>query len=200
NRGRSRQPDGHGRHVSGLLCSVISATGVLARRGPGMSAGAATTRIAPKSEPESSLIEPRRDLAGSARRRYADPEREAHTMAVMPSDAELTERLDHADEAFLTQMCARTPGARVVRQDGLLLAIGAVPSPVIVNTITTSELGVSIDAIDRAEAVFEAEAKHPSILSRDHADASLEPQLAAAGWHLAIRLPGIVLDARLPLP
>jgi len=119
-------------------------------------------------------------------------------MQPVVSDAELVSLLDEADASFLTEMCARTPGARVERHEGLFLAIGAVPSPVIVNTIVTAEPSVHMSAIDRALAIYEAEGKHPSILTRDHADASLEGQLAAAGWRVAIALPGMVLDARIP--
>jgi GNAT superfamily N-acetyltransferase len=119
-------------------------------------------------------------------------------MRPVVSDAELVSILDEADESFLTEMCARTPGARVERRDGLFLAIGAVPSPVIVNTIVTAQPGVDLVAIDRALAIYQTEGKQPSILTRDHADTSLEPQLAAAGWNIAITLPGMVLDARTP--
>ncbi|HLX36061.1 MAG TPA: GNAT family N-acetyltransferase [Candidatus Limnocylindrales bacterium] len=116
----------------------------------------------------------------------------------MRTDAELIAALDHAGEVLLTEMCERVPGARVERPDGLILAIGAVPSPVIVNTIETTRSGVGIAAIDAALARYEAEGKHPSIMSRDHADLPLEPQLEAAGWHLEISLPGMVVESRLP--
>jgi len=116
----------------------------------------------------------------------------------MVSDADLVRLLDEADEAGLEQICLRTPGARAMRRDGLFLAIGAVPSPVIVNTIAPAAPNVDIAAIDRAVALYEREGKHPSIVTRDHADAALEPQLLAAGWKVAIPLPGMVIDERIP--
>lgn len=113
-------------------------------------------------------------------------------------DRDLVAAFDRADEAYFREITARTRGARVLEQDGLVLVVGAVPSPVITNTILPVSNDVGIDAIRRAVAVYDEVGHHPSIQTRDHADAALEPQLAADGWEIAIKLPGMVLDSRGP--
>src|SRR5439155_12784157 len=95
-------------------------------------------------------------------------------------DHELLEAMDRADEAFLAEMTRRTPGGQVRRQDGLLLAIGADPSPVIVNTILPIEPAVEPGGIERAVAVYTDVGHEVSIWTRDHVDAYLEPALAAS--------------------
>jgi ribosomal protein S18 acetylase RimI-like enzyme len=111
---------------------------------------------------------------------------------------DLVTALDRADEAYFREITARTPGARVLEQDGLVLVVGTVASPVITNTILPVSNDVDIDAIRRAVAIYDEVGHHPSIQTRDHVDAALEPQLAADGWEIAIKLPGMVLESRAP--
>lgn len=113
-------------------------------------------------------------------------------------DRDLVAAFDRADEAYFREITARTPGARVREQDGLVLVIGAVPSPVITNTILPVRPGVDIEAIRGAVAIYDDLGHHASIQTRDHIDARLEPQLAADGWEIAINLPGMVLESRVP--
>jgi GNAT superfamily N-acetyltransferase len=111
---------------------------------------------------------------------------------------DLVAALDHADEAYFREITARTPGARVLEQDGLVLVVGAVPSPVITNTILPLSEDVDIEAIRRAVPIYDEIGHHASIQTRDHVDAALEPQLAADGWEIAIKLPGLILESRGP--
>jgi ribosomal protein S18 acetylase RimI-like enzyme len=114
------------------------------------------------------------------------------------ADRDLVAALDRADEAYFREITARTPGARVVEQDGLVVVVGAVPSPVITNTILPMSDEVDIEAIRRAVGIYDAIGHHPSIQTRDHIDAALEPRLAEDGWEIAIKLPGMVLESRRP--
>ena len=106
--------------------------------------------------------------------------------------------LDQALDGFLVDLCRRTPGARVQRQDGLLLAIGAVPSPVIVNTMLPRDRRVDMEAIDRAMAVYLEVGHRATLFTRDRFDADLESDLRAAGWAAILELPGMVVEAPLP--
>jgi len=117
----------------------------------------------------------------------------------MAGDAELLDRLDHALRFIFAEVTRRTPGGRVVRQDGLLLVIGTVPSPVIVNTILPEAPSVDPDALAGAVAVYRAAGNHPSILTRDHLDGALGEQLTSRGYPRLLSLPGMVLDARHPV-
>ena len=53
----------------------------------------------------------------------------------MTPNLALLEGIDRATAFCFEEMTRRTPGGRVVHREGLLLAIGADPSPVLVNTI-----------------------------------------------------------------
>lgn len=112
------------------------------------------------------------------------------------ADRELLAALDRADELYLAEIALRTPGARVVRQDGLLLTIGVDPSPVLVNTIEPIAETISIDAIERAAAVYAGVGNLPSLWTRDHLDGELEPKLAANGWLAVMVLPGMITTER----
>lgn len=116
----------------------------------------------------------------------------------MADDAELFDRLDHSLRFIFEEVTRRTPGGRVVRQDGLLLAIGAVPSPVIVNTILPEAPVVDPAAFPRALAIYQAAGNHPSIMTRDHLDGALRDHFTSHGYRSLLSLPGMVLDARLP--
>jgi len=112
--------------------------------------------------------------------------------------ADLLDALDLADEAFLVDLTNRTPGGRVLRQDGLLLAIGVDPSPVVVNTIVTVAKRVKLGAIERAAEVFSTAGHGVAVWTRDHIDGKLEGQLASAGYRTMIALPGMIVEQPLP--
>jgi ribosomal protein S18 acetylase RimI-like enzyme len=112
--------------------------------------------------------------------------------------ADLLDELDLADEAFLVELTNRTPGGRVLRQDGLLLAIGTDPSPVIVNTIMTVDEHVELGAVQRAAEAFREIGHGVAVWTRDRFDAELEAELTAAGYRIMIGLPGMIVDEPLP--
>jgi GNAT superfamily N-acetyltransferase len=112
--------------------------------------------------------------------------------------AELLDALDDADAAFLVDMTNRTPGGQVLRQDGLLLAIGTDPSPVVVNTIMTVDAQVQLGAVERAAEVFREIGHGVAVWTRDRLDGELEAELTAAGYRTMIRLPGMIIDEPLP--
>jgi len=118
--------------------------------------------------------------------------------AMATSEPDDLDQFDHADEAFLVDMTNRTPGGRVVRQDGLLLAIGADPSPVIVNTIMTIAERVELPAVERAAEVFRDAGHGFTVWTRDRLDAELEGDLASVGYGTMLTLPGMVIDQPLP--
>jgi len=111
-------------------------------------------------------------------------------------DDQLIRDLDRADEAFFVDMTNRTPGATMLRQDGLLLAIGTVPSPTIVNTILPVEPVIAVDAVDCALVPFREIGHVAGIWTRDHLDADLEAGMVARGYRRLIGLPGMVLRDR----
>jgi len=108
--------------------------------------------------------------------------------------ADLLDALDLADEAFIVDLTNRTPGGRLLRQDGLLLAIGTDPSPVVVNTIMTLDAHVQLGAVERAAEVFRAAGHGVAVWTRDRLDGDLEAALAAAGYRTMITLPGMIVD------
>jgi hypothetical protein len=114
------------------------------------------------------------------------------------SDIELADRIDLGTAFIFAEMTRRTPGGRVMRQDGLLLAIGSDPSPVIVNTILPVAPTVNPEAVARALGMFAAIDHVPSILTRDHRDGALTEAFAGSGYRRLVSLPGMVLEARLP--
>jgi len=116
----------------------------------------------------------------------------------MATDLALLERIDRGTAFIFEEMTRRTPGGRVVRQDGLMLAIGADPSPVIVNTILPVAPTVVPEAVARALDVYTAIGHLPSILSRDHRDGALTEALMGSGYRRLISLPGMILEARVP--
>src|ERR1700752_3010269 len=88
----------------------------------------------------------------------------------MAEDERPIERLDASNAAVFAGMTERTRGGRVIRQDGLLLVIGADPSPVVVNTILTAGDEVEPHAIERAVEVYRAVGHVPSLMTRDDRD------------------------------
>jgi GNAT superfamily N-acetyltransferase len=112
------------------------------------------------------------------------------------ADAELIERLDCSTVRSFASLSEHVPGARVIRQDGLVLVIGTDPSPVIVNTILPENRDVRLPAVAAAVDVYAAIGHVPSLFTRDHADAALQEALGAAGWRLLLPLPGMVLEQR----
>lgn len=116
----------------------------------------------------------------------------------MATNLALLEDIDRATAFCFEEMTRRTPGGRVVHQEGLLLAIGADPSPVLVNTILPVAPTVEPDAVARAVAIYASIAHLPSILTRDHRDTALIDALAATGYRRLLSLPGMVLEGRLP--
>ena len=92
----------------------------------------------------------------------------------------------------------RTPGGEVHEDGGILAIVGAVPSPVIVNTILTMTADATPDAFDRAVALYAARNHEFNVMSRDHADGHLEPTFAAAGLRRLFGLPGMIVEERLP--
>lgn len=116
----------------------------------------------------------------------------------MATDLALLERIDRATAFCFEETTRRTPGGRVVHQDGLLLAIGADPSPVIVNTILPVAPTVGPEAVARAVAVYASVAHVPSIMTRDHRDRALTEALAGSGYRRLLALPGMLVEARLP--
>lgn len=113
-------------------------------------------------------------------------------------DATLVERFDRTNARVFAGGAERTPGGRVLRQDGLLLVIGTDPSPLIVNTIMTVGDDVTPEAVARAVDVYRAVGHVPSLMTRDHRDAALTEALPGLGWRLLLSLPGMVLDERPP--
>lgn len=113
----------------------------------------------------------------------------------MDADATLVDRLDRSTAETFVGMTERTPGGRVIRQDGLLLVVGDDPSPIVVNTILTEGRGVDPAALTRAVEVFRAAGHVPSLMSRDHRDAALHEALPRLGWIPLLALPGMVLEA-----
>src|SRR4051812_48435217 len=105
------------------------------------------------------------------------------------TDRELVEACDRADQAYLVEMTRRTPGGEVREQDGLLLAIGVDPSPVVVNSILPIEPAVDPASITDAVAVFTRIGHQVAIWTRDHVDAYLEPALSRIGFAAVLRLP-----------
>jgi hypothetical protein len=71
----------------------------------------------------------------------------------MATDLAVLERIDRETAVFLEEMTRRTPAGRVDWQDGLLLAIGSDPSPVIVKTILPVAPAVGPEAVARALGV-----------------------------------------------
>lgn len=115
----------------------------------------------------------------------------------MATDMELADRIDLGTAFAFEEMTRLTPGGRVMRQDGLLLAIGSDPSPVIVNTILPISPTVSPYAIASALRVYAAIDHLPSIMTRDHRDAALTEAFAGSGYRRLVSLPGMVLETRL---
>jgi len=115
----------------------------------------------------------------------------------MAMDLELLDRLDAANRFAFEEMTRRTPGGRVVHQDGLMLVIGSDPSPLIVNTILPAAPSIEPDAVARAVAIFEAAGHLPSIMTRDHRDGALTARFAADGYRRLIGLPAMILEGRL---
>jgi GNAT superfamily N-acetyltransferase len=115
---------------------------------------------------------------------------------IVEATAELIRDLDRADEAFFVDMTNRTPGARLLRQDGLVLAIGTVPSPTIVNTILPVAPLIEPDAMDRALVPFREVGHGVGIWTRDHLDAGLTAAMLARGYRRVMGLPGMVLRER----
>jgi GNAT superfamily N-acetyltransferase len=116
----------------------------------------------------------------------------------MATDLALLERIDQGTAFIFEEMTRRTPGGRVVRQDGLMLAIGADPSPVLVNTILPIAPAVVPEAVARALGVYAAIDHVPSILTRDHRDRALTEAFVKSGYRHLISLPGMILEARVP--
>jgi GNAT superfamily N-acetyltransferase len=116
----------------------------------------------------------------------------------MATDLVLLERIDRGTAFCLEEMTRRTPGGRVIRQDGLLLAIGSDPSPVVVNTILPVAPVVSPEAVARALRVYTSIDHLPSIMTRDHRDGTLTEAFAATGYRRLLALPGMILDGPLP--
>ena len=114
----------------------------------------------------------------------------------MATDLAVLEDIDRATAFCFEEMTRRTPGGRVVHQEGLLLAIGADPSPVIVNTILPTAPAVGPEAVARAAAVYASVAHLPSIMTRDHRDGALTEAFAGNGYRRVLSLPGMVLKAR----
>ncbi|HEV2006988.1 MAG TPA: GNAT family N-acetyltransferase [Candidatus Limnocylindrales bacterium] len=114
------------------------------------------------------------------------------------TNPDLLHQLDLADEAFLVDMTRRTPGGQVVRREGLLLAVGADPSPVIVNTILAVAPRVELEPIERAAEWYRALGHGVAVWTRDHLDAELEAGLASVGYQTMITLPGMILEQPLP--
>src|SRR5439155_19491661 len=110
----------------------------------------------------------------------------------------LLEGLDGALAELLRQLAVRTPGGEVHEDGGILAIVGAVPSPVIVNTILTMTADATPDAFDRAVALYAAHNHEFNVMSRDHADGHLEPTFAAAGLRRLFGLPGMIVEERLP--
>src|SRR5690349_3655211 len=113
----------------------------------------------------------------------------------MATDLALLERIDRATAFFLEEMTRRTPGGRVVRRDGLLLAIGVDPSPVVVNTILPVAPIVEPEAVARAIGEYAFVGHLPSIMTRDHYDAGLAGAFAAGGYRRLLSLPVMLLEA-----
>jgi len=113
------------------------------------------------------------------------------------ADSEIR-RLDRATVAAFAAMSRNTPNGRVVRRDGLVLAIGADPSPLVVNTILPEADLVAAGAVDRALETYREIRHVPSLMTRDHLDAGLVAALAGRGWRRLLALPAMVVDARLP--
>ena len=116
----------------------------------------------------------------------------------MVTDLALLEDIDRATAFCFEEMTRRTPGGRVVHQEGLLLAIGADASPVVVNTILPIAPTAGPEAVARAVAVYASVAHLPSIMTRDHRDGALTESLAGSGYRRVLSLPGMLLEARLP--
>lgn len=98
--------------------------------------------------------------------------------------------------AFFEVMTERTPRGRLLRRDGLVLAIGSDPSPVVVNTIIPEATEVSLAAVTGALEPYRSIGHSPSLMSRDHHDGALAEGLRSSGWRRLLGLPGMVLDAR----
>jgi GNAT superfamily N-acetyltransferase len=116
----------------------------------------------------------------------------------MATDLSLLDRIDRANEFFLEELTRRTPGGRVARQNGLLLAIGSDPSPLIVNTILPVETVVGPEAVAQALGVYASIDHVPMIMTRDHRDAALTEAFAATGYRRLVSLPGMIVESRLP--
>ncbi|MGZ6299160.1 MAG: hypothetical protein ACXWMN_01540, partial [Candidatus Limnocylindria bacterium] len=115
--------------------------------------------------------------------------RRTHQQGPLVAADELLRDLDLALAAALDDLSRRTPGARTLRQDGLLLAIGADPSPVIVNSILPVEPHISIGMLDRAVDVFRALGHGVGVFTRDHLDSALMEVMQARGFHRVLSLP-----------
>jgi len=115
------------------------------------------------------------------------------------ANGELIQSLDRADEAFFVDATKRTPGAQLLRQEGLLLAIGTVPAPTIVNTILPVDPVIDPDAMDRALMPYREVGHGVGIWTRDHLDAELTEAMLARSYRQLIGLPGMVLRER-PAP
>jgi GNAT superfamily N-acetyltransferase len=118
-------------------------------------------------------------------------------MRFVETDQALLDRLDRGTAFAFEEMTRRTPGGRAIRSEGLLLAIGVDPSPVLVNTIFPMTPTVRPEAVDRAVEEYASVGHLPSIITRDHLDEALTESLAASGYRHFLSLPGMVLEARL---
>ena len=114
----------------------------------------------------------------------------------MAPDLALLDQLDEANRFVFGEGARRTPGGRVVRQEGLVLVIGADPSPLIVNTILPEATEINPAAVARAVAVYDGIGHLPSIMTRDHRDGALTAQLATDGYQRLLGLPAMVVEAR----
>ena len=91
------------------------------------------------------------------------------------------------------RLIAELGGGRAVAEDGVLLLAGPDPAAAILNTTFRLDPAVpAADVLSRARAFYEP-ASHFTVCATDDQDADLSRAAEAAGWHLAIELPAMVL-------
>jgi Acetyltransferase (GNAT) family len=100
----------------------------------------------------------------------------------MATDLALLERIDRGTAFIFEEMTRRTPGGRIVRREGLLLAIGADPSLVLVNTILPVAPIQTVESLSGGPVTsWWAEADGRGVAS---AMATVDPssEVAIVGW------------------
>lgn len=95
------------------------------------------------------------------------------------------------------ELSRRSPRGVLHEEDGLLLASGSHPSPVIVNTaVRTTPVLDGPEVITRAEAFFRRRGHNHCICAAVHGDADVELAAADADYRMVVELTAMVLQAR----